>query len=448
MKKVLQFIINKFLNKQLDLRVRLFNALAMAGILVSFGVATLSLITGSGLESVPICYFSTLVAVGLLYYSYKSGKYQRCYMITVIVIFLIIFPIVFVTGGGYKGAMPFYFIFAFIFTVFMIDGKKMFVMAGIELVTYTGLCLFGFYFPQYIVWYKTEWNVVIDIISGVIVVSVSLGTAMSIQLRLYDEQHRELEKARKQLAAENAALEQINHLKTEFLGNVSHELKTPLTVMSGYAQTTKQLMEQPGEPKVGEVVRRMKLISSEAERLSLMVGQILDVTRMEEGRMSMESVPCYVDEIIHAAIETHYPMLNKNENRLEIRIEVGLPVVYADPARIAQVLINLVSNAVRFTANGLITVSAKYENNHILLCVADTGTGIAREQLPHLFERYTARQKSGSGQDTGTGLGLYICKNIVEQHEGKIWLESEKNKGTSAFFTLPVLQETCQAFQQ
>ena len=352
--------------------------------------------------------------------------------------FLVVFPIVFITGGGYRGSMPFYFIFAVIFTAFMLDGKKMFVMAGIELLVYTGLCFFAYYFPQDIIWFKTEWNVVIDVITGLIIVAVSLGATMSIQFRLYDEQHRELEKARRLLTAENAALEQINRLKTEFLGNVSHELKTPLTVMSGYAQTTKQLAEGPGELDGAEVSRRMRLISSEAERLSLMVGQVLDVARMEEGRMVMEPVPCYIDEIVHAAVETHYPMLNKNQNRLDIRIESGLPAVHADPARISQVVVNLISNAVRFTANGLITVSAWREADDIAVCIADTGVGIDSEQLPHVFERYHSKPKSGGGQDTGTGLGLYICKHIIEQHSGRIWLESEKDRGTSAFFTLPV----------
>ncbi len=249
----------------------------------------------------------------------------------------------------------------------------------------------------------------------------------------------ESRQAEQKLAVEKKALENLNRMKTEFLGNVSHELKTPLTVMSGYAQTTRQLAERPGELDCEEVSRRMKLISSETERLSLMVGQILDVTRMEEGRISIEQVPCYVDEIIHGAVETHYPMLNKNANRLEIHIETGLSAVSADPARISQVIVNLISNAVRFTAKGLITISARREDAQIVICVADTGTGIRSDRLSHIFERYSSKEKSEGGQNTGTGLGLYICKHIVEQHGGNIWIESEESTGTTVFFTLPIL---------
>lgn len=251
----------------------------------------------------------------------------------------------------------------------------------------------------------------------------------------------ESKEAEQKLAAEKNALESLNRMKTEFLGNASHELKTPLTVMSGYAQATRQLAEKMDSPVSREVSRRMTLISSEAERLSLMVGQILDVTRMEENRMAMEPVRCYVDEIIHSAIETHYPILNKNENRLDIRIEGGLPAVYADSARISQVIVNLISNAVRHTHNGLLTVSAVQTGTEITVCVSNTGEGIAPDLLPHIFERYSHKEKSGGGQGTGTGLGLYICKHIVEQHGGKIWIKSADGKGTSVFFTLPAAKD-------
>lgn len=248
----------------------------------------------------------------------------------------------------------------------------------------------------------------------------------------------ETRQAKQKLSMEKSTLETINRLKTEFLGNVSHELKTPLTVISGYAQTTKLLAQKPEQLDSGEVSRRMTLISSEAERLSLMVGQILDITRIDEGRMVIETVRCYADEIIHTCVETYYPTLNKNRNRLDIRIESGLPAVCADPVRVSQVIVNLISNAVRFTTDGVITISAKKEDGKILICVSDTGIGIQAQQLPHLFQRYGQKQMAGNAQSTGTGLGLCVCKYIIEQHGGEIWVESEEGQGTRVFFTLPL----------
>lgn len=153
--------------------------------------------------------------------------------------------------------------------------------------------------------------------------------------------------------------------------------------------------------------------------------------------MVIEQKPCHLDEIIHTTIDMHYPILNKNYNRLDIRIEDNLPEVSADPARISQVIVNLISNAIRFTINGRITVSAESTGDFVTISVSDTGMGISAERLPFIFDRYVNRQKTGGGQDTGTGLGLYICKHIVEAHGGRISAESEEGKGTTIRCTLP-----------
>ncbi|MDR0890288.1 MAG: HAMP domain-containing histidine kinase [Oscillospiraceae bacterium] len=242
---------------------------------------------------------------------------------------------------------------------------------------------------------------------------------------------RELHRA----AEEKAMLERLDRLKTEFLANVSHELKTPLTVMSGYAQTSE--LQLSAQPQNEAVANKMKLISSEAERLALMVGQILDVTRIEEGRMTQDLRPCRMDEIIQSAVDTHFPILNKNGNRLKLQIASQLPKVQADPNRIRQVVVNLIANAIRFTAGGEITVSAQLREGFVETAVSDTGVGISPERFADIFERFN---KSGSpaGYDTGTGLGLYISKHIVQAHGGEIRVESEVGKGATFSFTVPV----------
>ncbi len=247
----------------------------------------------------------------------------------------------------------------------------------------------------------------------------------------------QVKEQRQRLAVEKAALENLDQMKTEFLDSVSHELKNPLAVISGYAQNAEQqLLLSPH--KTAEAVEKIKVISSEAKRLGLMVGQILDVTRIEEGRMTIEPKICGADEIINIAISIYYPILNKNNNRLELHIEERLPDILADPERVSQVIVNLISNAVRFTVNGLITVSAGPEDGFMNISVADTGTGISPELLPFIFDRHVTKKKSGGGQDIGTGLGLYICKHIVEAHGGRISAVSEEGKGSTFSFTLPI----------
>ena len=239
--------------------------------------------------------------------------------------------------------------------------------------------------------------------------------------------------AERELAAEKESLEKLDRLKTQFLANVSHELKTPLTVVSGHAQ---MLRTQLSEAKNRNAWEKLSIIASEADRLALMVGQFLDVTRIEEGRMVLDRHPCHIDELIYRAVETHFPILNQNGNHLEIKVDPDLPAVCVDAGRITQVLINLIANAVRHTVQGVITVAARQADNLMEVSIADTGTGIDPQELPNLFTRFQIHAPSGSG--TGTGLGLYICKHIIEEHGGRILVNSNPGAGTNIMLLLPL----------
>ena len=231
---------------------------------------------------------------------------------------------------------------------------------------------------------------------------------------------------------EHNMLIQLNEMKTAFLSNVSHELKTPLAAMSGYAQNAElELIKGGDAPKIQEQLKR---ISSEANRMALMVTQVLDVTRIEEGRMVLDMAPCDLEAIVRETAETYFAVLNKNNNRLALRIPLDIPQVKGDSSRLQRVFVNLISNAMKHTHDGVILVKAEQEGDQIKVMVKDNGSGISPEDMPHIWERYYM----GSHAETGTGLGLFICKFIIESHGGKIWAESEPGQGTTFQFTLPV----------
>jgi len=233
-----------------------------------------------------------------------------------------------------------------------------------------------------------------------------------------------------------ATLEQINRLKTEFLGNVSHELKTPLTVMSSYAQLSGKALSE--NPESGELQSHMRLIESEADRLSLMVSQILDVSRIEENRMIISTRPCSLEEIVRKAVENYYPAFSKNNNRLLFPPSEQFPTVVCDSDRITQVIVNLISNASHHTQRGEIKIKISESEGFGAVEISDTGEGMTAEQLAHLFERYYTNGEYNKKSGTGTGLGLFICQHIIHEHGGKITVESEKGKGTVVKFTLPI----------
>ena len=188
------------------------------------------------------------------------------------------------------------------------------------------------------------------------------------------------------IVSEHDMLVQVNEMKTTFLSDASHELKTPLAAMSGYAQNAEMELANGGNTVL--IQEKLKRISSESNRMALMVTQILDATRIEEGRMVLERTPCDIESLVRETIETYFAVLNKNNNRLALRIPVELPKVNADSSRLQRVFVNLISNALKHTKNGTILIKAEEDGNFRKVTVKDTGSGISEEDMPHIWERY------------------------------------------------------------
>jgi signal transduction histidine kinase len=336
----------------------------------------------------------------------------------------------FFAAGGYHGGMPSFFVFAVVFTAFMLEGVKSLAAVAFEILLYAGLCLFAYFYPESVSFFESELAAAADTIIGFGVTSLLIVSTVTLVFQMYGEQQRIL-------SQKNAALEQIDRLKTEFLGNVAHELKNPLAVMMGIAQNARRQLHESEAPET--LAPEMKALVSEAGRMALMVEQILDATRIDEGRFSFDIKESSVEEIIQTTINSYYPILKRNENRLVMELDDDVPHVLADSHRISQVLVNLLQNAVRHTKRGTITVSAVPIENFVRVDVSDTGSGIAEERLPAIFERFKSHDSgnAGTGRGNGTGLGLHICKHIVEAHGGEISLKSAQGRGTVASFTIP-----------
>jgi len=228
--------------------------------------------------------------------------------------------------------------------------------------------------------------------------------------------------------SENKAMENLSRMKTEFLATISHELKTPLYVISGFAELA--VMEHDAGVIDEDTRENLQTIAKEAQRLSLLVDNLLDISLIKpEGNVR---VP--IDAIISRTKALCEPLLAKNDNRLEVYIEEGCPAVMANPDAIMQVLVNLVGNANRHVQGDTIKVGVKCLGEMVLFGVEDDGGGIAPELADKIFER-------GVSGDGGTGLGLAICKEAIEVHGGAIEIESKAGIGTRITFTLPIFKE-------
>lgn len=237
---------------------------------------------------------------------------------------------------------------------------------------------------------------------------------------------------RKQRAeAEKEMLSEMNHLKNAFYTDLSHEMKTPLTVIAVNAQFAAQNIEAGMIDQ--ETVTDLAAISTEATRLAQMVTSLVGIGRMQ-GILDGYT-PLDLDSLITETAHIYQALFARKNNTLTAEVEPGLPMVPGNADRIVQVLINLLSNANRHTRGGKVHIQAETLTNKVRVSVTDNGSGIDLDLQPHVFERYCR------GKDGGSGLGLPICKTIIEEHGGEIGIESLEEKGTIVWFTLPIKEE-------
>ena len=236
------------------------------------------------------------------------------------------------------------------------------------------------------------------------------------------------------LAADISERRAMERMKDEFVSVVSHELRTPLTSLRGSLGllTSGRVGSFPENAK-----KMLDIALRNTDRLVRLINDILDIERMQAGRVLFESVSCLAPEIVQTAVDSARPLAEQKEVAISCTVEPWL--VQGDPDRLVQTLTNLLGNAIKFAPPGTtIWVKALREREHIKFAVEDHGRGVPEDKLQRIFERFEQVDASDARDKGGTGLGLAISKTIVEQHGGRIWVESEIGKGSTFYFTVPM----------
>ncbi|MCY3922070.1 MAG: response regulator [Chloroflexi bacterium] len=235
-------------------------------------------------------------------------------------------------------------------------------------------------------------------------------------------------------------LKDLDRLRAEFLAMVSHELRSPLTSIKGSAAT---LLESAADLDPAELHQFHRLISEQADSMRKLIGELLDVARIESGSLSVRLEPATVASVIDEA-RTRF-LSGGGRDRMHIELAPDLPPVMADKRRVVQVLINLLNNAAKYSAESSpIEIAAVRDGIHVAFSVTDEGQGIAPERLPRLFRKLSSAERGSSRHERdGSGLGLVICRGIVEAHGGRIWAESDGvGLGSRFTFTVPVIEQS------
>jgi signal transduction histidine kinase len=263
--------------------------------------------------------------------------------------------------------------------------------------------------------------------------------------RLYNqslEYARQMEAARRQAETANAA-------KSDFLANVSHELRTPLVSILGFTRIVQKRLEErifPFLPQENgkfdktahQIQENLGIIITEGQRLTTMINNLLDLEKIESGKMEWRFQAVDSSAIVRQAADATAPLFEGKPLALQIDIAERLPPVLGDPDKLIQVIINLISNAVKFTSRGMVTIQARGGEKEVVFSIIDQGIGIAPQDQAMVFEKFRQVGDSLTGKPQGTGLGLAISKEIVEHHQGKIWLVSQPGKGSKFSFSIPI----------
>jgi signal transduction histidine kinase/CheY-like chemotaxis protein len=249
------------------------------------------------------------------------------------------------------------------------------------------------------------------------------------------------------------AEKEVDRMKTDFISTVSHELRTPLTSVLGFAKLIQKKLDeslfpliQTEDKKINRTIRQVseniEIIVSEGTRLTKLINEVLDVAKIEAGKMNWNMHSLAITEVIDRAFAATFALFEQKGLVAVREIADDLPNIYGDKDRLIQVVINLISNAVKFTDHGNIICRVRQDKQLIMVSIVDQGVGISESDQPKVFEKFKQVGDTLTDKPQGTGLGLPISKEIVIHHGGKIWVESEIGKGSTFSFTLPIAKES------
>jgi signal transduction histidine kinase len=414
----------KFFGSTLPFRVRVFNVIGMTGIILSISSAINGALSSNAVLVLASCGAAVVAAVMIYVFTFTRFRLP-IKIITVTVVFCTIFPFMFFEVGDYGMII---FILGVLFSSVLFEKKKNAVLICIALMIYYSGFIVLAHFPP--VSYDTPDTAEIRMqLMTFILVSGAVAITVIWLVGTYERQAAELKT--------------LNANKVDFLSNFSHELKTPLTSISGFAQLGERISltgDKDSEKDVMQIQTCFTRIIRAAEHLKRMSTQLLEVTMIEQGGTSVGLAPCVFDNLAEQ-VKGHFDNVNENRGNVLITEKSGyIPLISADPDKLLQVLFNLVKNADRHTENGTITLSvhpSRIDMNRVEICVRDTGSGIPAELKPFLFRKYP--QTEIGGIKTDHGMGLYICKTYITAMGGKISLARTSGEGSEFMISLPVI---------
>ncbi|MCR5099282.1 MAG: DegV family EDD domain-containing protein [Lachnospiraceae bacterium] len=416
------FIMKRFSGGK-DVRSNIFILISVIGEIAIMMAIIGDIVIGENLVEILVLIGSVIAFPLTMYFTLKSGNFQLGSVANSTLMIFVIIPVVYFFGGGLEGGGFIWFIFAFVYTGLTVKGRACNILVSllsIEIVVSYIISYYSPYVPLHHM--KREWY--IDSCISVMLVGFVCYYMVVAQYRLY---LAEFERAR----AQAQEIEEMNKAQSKFFSSMSHEIRTPINTIIGLNEMT--LRENAGE----EVAENSRNIQAASKILLSLINDILDMSKIESGKMDIVNVQYDVGKMLSEIVNMIWVKANEKGLQFSISVDPSMPAqLFSDEVRIKQILINLLNNAIKYTQEGSVTLSVHCVRTgggmaHVTYSIEDTGMGIKKESIPHLFDAFRREDEEKNRYIEGTGLGLSIVKQLVDLLGGTISVSSVYTKGST-----------------
>lgn len=412
------------------LQERMFRLITTIGLIgLAFGIVVGCLNGESLFNKAAMALIFVLLAV-IVYFTLRSGRIEAGAVAASALVLYLCLPLNFLTAGGIYGGAPIWFILGFVLVIIVVESRvKKYILLGGGYLMFLACYCVAYFYPEKVVQHSLDMAY-IDSLATLTIVSLVVCAMLEFQSALYRSENRLAKKQKKEI-------EDLNKAQNRFFSSMSHEIRTPINTIIGLNEMI--LREEVSD----EVAEDAQNIQNASKMLLSLINDILDMSKIESGRMDIVPTTYDVGSMLSDIVNMIWSRAKEKGLAFHINVEKSIPAqLYGDEVRIKQILINILNNAVKYTQEGSVTLSVQCQKKEddsvaVTYSVTDTGMGIKKESIPHLFSAFRRVDEEKNRYIEGTGLGLSIVKQIVDLMGGEIEVNSVYTKGSTFVVTLP-----------